>query len=311
MEEISPVAFKKYPDVANKLPKGMASIPEGAIVEITEKVDSSNFRFWVGEWKFGSRERELEDGSGNFKAAISTLKSLPTDVKTSLKIDFGHLIFYGEAMTGLRGNEIRYEREIPGGVAWFGAFDTNSMKWLVGAEKIIVLKVFAEQTGTTALAPEYIGPWPSDEKLAELLARPSRFGGNREGIVVKGYTDDLCDPWGHHFEMKLVNADFREKKNNTKKEQTERADPWMEIAKQYATPMRVAKAVTRMKDNGSWNEQSEEKNIGPLIGTVAKDILKEEEDAIKDELFRLFCKRVLTSAVAPACRDHVLKREVE
>jgi hypothetical protein len=138
----------------------------------------------------------------------------------------------------------------------------------------------------------------------DLLNNPSMLGGVREGFVIKGYNRDLVDGYGRRFTLKIVGEHFKEQKkisNNS-------IDPFEKLAMEYCTEMRLQKAITRLKDSGKWLEP-DEKNIGPLIGVVSQDILKEEEEEIKKSLLKIFQKRILGVTVAKEARKYVLEKE--
>ena len=82
------------------------------------------------------------------------------------------MIFFGEAMTGKRGNKIVYDKPPHGGVIWFDVFSVIDDKFITGSKKYDILKDFAIVTATAHVFPEYIGPWPDDNIVKELEQRP-------------------------------------------------------------------------------------------------------------------------------------------
>jgi hypothetical protein len=121
------------------------------------------------------------------------------------------------------------------------------------------------------------------DTLLSLLETESVLGGKVEGIVVKRY--DLFTGDGKIAVGKVVREDFKEKHSREwKKTNPGGKDILGLLTETYRSEARWEKAVQHMRDQGKL--EGIPRDIGTLIKEVPTDLLEEEEDAIKEALFK-------------------------
>jgi hypothetical protein len=144
--------------------------------------------------------------------------------------------------------------------------------------------------------PSYIVVPPSPEHVLEIVKGDSYLGGQqREGVVVKRRVDfELYGVMQHIMGGKYVTEAFKEvhhkdwAKLNTSK-------GGLEVLKgSIRTEARWNKAIQHLRDNGTFGGTV--KDIGNLIKEVQNDLLEEEKDNLKDQLWKIYGSDVLKSA---------------
>lgn len=268
-----------YAEIMQAGHKGVSSM-WGEPIEIQEKVDGSQISFMLdketGELCMRSKGQQLfEDApsSGMFKEGIEAIKE-----RADLLVP-GH-IWRGEYLRTPKHNSLAYDRIPQGHIVIFdielslGEFATSVQR-----------EEMASFLGLEVVPTLFQGTWGMDlPDLKKFLETPSFLGGQLvEGIVAKCYTQFYN---GKPMMAKLVSEAFKEvhdkewkKSNPTKKDVVET------LIDQYRTEARWRKAVQHMRERGEITDSP--RDIGPLLKEVSADILKEEEEAIKDALFKL------------------------
>ena len=136
------------------------------------------------------------------------------------------------------------------------------------------------------------------EDLNLLLDHPPLLGGESgiEGIVIKP-VNPMFDPMtSKTLRAKLVRPEFREKATKSwKAANPNRNDFITEIVKGLTTEARFRKAIFAARDEGTLEFSN--RDIGPLLGRITKDIHDEEADAIKEALFKHFWKKSISRGV--------------
>jgi hypothetical protein len=257
---------------------------------IEEKIDGSNLCFYVDSWECFSRRRKLPDNAGgNFGPFLGRSKRLETqEQKEIIQIRFNNFVFYGEAMKGQKSNLLCYERSPKGGVIWFDCYDTFWGEWVTDQCLLELLEEFAKATGTECISDvEIFKTFPSDRAIIEHLEKPSMLGGKREGIVIKPQNPKLNLTFRSHA-FKVVNEEFQEKFGKDRRKKY-KGNKFEELVETFCTPARIHKQIIILKDDGQWKSPSQ-LNIGPLIKSVANDILIEEKEQIETALLKIFKK---------------------
>src|SRR5690606_33410173 len=142
------------------------------------------------------------------------------------------------------------------------------------------------------------------DKLGRLLSRGSFLGGKMEGVVIKSrrrtgrwITDKNRRIWSpeEHDTLaqlplmaKLVAKQFKEVAQRPRT--SVQADPVTAIGAKYATEARWQKALQHLADQGLL--KGDMGDMPRLLGEVARDVKEEEEEAIKDALFKAFWKKI-------------------
>ena len=239
-------------------------------VEIQEKIDGSQFSFGVnatGRW-FASKNTVLNpDATGQFAGAIAKVRD------ADLLPDH---IYYGEAVTKPRHNVFTYAT-VPGVVL----FDIETP--LGGFFSSREVEAEAKQLRLWVVPTYFRGESASIETAQSFLARESSLGGTLiEGVVIKS-------PDGRR--AKLVRDEFKETAHQSKSQ----ADIIATIAATFGTPMRYAKAMQHLRDDGHLPEG--DKAIGPTIREVQNDVETECADEIKEMLYAYYRKDILRDIV--------------
>lgn len=203
-------------------------------------------------------------------------------------------VYRCEAMKAPRHNTLTYAR-VPNGHAVL--FDVDS-----GREQYATADEIAEEAARLGIEAvpqldDCIIVSPDD--LARHLQRTSFLGGALvEGVVVKPHAN-VYTPDGKRIAAKLVSEAFKE--THSKEwvpEKAAKTEIERRIADEIGTPARFAKAVQRLRERGE--STGTVKDIGALIGEVAKDLDEECESYIKDALYAEYRKtimRLVTSRV--------------
>ena len=231
---------------------------------IEEKIDGSNFRFWLedGEIKFGSRNVSyLEKDNKQFKKCINYLldRLSPNDLDEDL-------IYIGEFATP---HTIQYDWE---NTPHFIGFDIlvkttgRPLDWKVTKRKFAQLNL------------EFVPVlWFGDTKhfedleLDKLLEKSQYRDGKPEGVVIKNY--NRVNEYERPLFAKVVNEHFEEKKKTFQPKNAGSKDTARVVA-QYVTKARVRKIINKMV-----SEEGRELSrslMGDLIHRVISDTLEEE-----------------------------------
>jgi len=253
-------------------------------IEIQEKVDGSQISFMVNEddeLLMRSKGQSLYEGSPNskmFNEAITTIKD-----RADLLVP--GQIWRGEYLRSPKHNSLKYDRIPTGHIVIFdielslGDYacpdHRNDMSKFIGLESIPVL---------------YQGVW--DKDLSDLKAffdTESFLGGVKiEGIVAKCYTKYLN---GKPLMSKLVSESFKEVHTEEwKKTNPGKGDIIDQLIINHATEARWRKAIQHLRDDGQLTNSP--RDIGPLLKEISEDVKKEEEEAIKEALFKWAFPRI-------------------
>jgi len=133
--------------------------------------------------------------------------------------------------------------------------------------------------------------------LKRLLNRTSGLGGETvEGIVVKNYTqtvfvaDQVFPSLG-----KFVREQFKER-HKTEWKEKEGKGKWQTFLESFRTDARFRKAVQHLAEKGELAYTPSD--IGKLLVELKKDVIDEEKEAIKEELYTFFIEEILRKVTA-------------
>lgn len=280
-----------FPKILHIGDKQIADLFDGP-VEITEKVDGSQFGFGKENGKLFCRskgkEQDLDNPDMMFIEGVEYVKSIQD------KIPDNHT-FYGEYLQKPKHNTLAYDRIPTNHIALFGVYNYTT-KEFYGTQEIAE---WASRLGVDAIPVIKTGNAAPEEVLGLVKERVSYLGGqNVEGVVVKAYK-----PWLFLNQIplsvmagKYVTEEFKEVHiKNWKAENTGKGK--LEVAvSQYRSEARWNKAVQHLRDDGSLTGSP--KDIGPLIKEVRADIIAEEKENIKDMLWKIYENNFLQASVA-------------
>jgi len=265
-------------------------------VIIQEKVDGSQFKWGVnerGELLFASKGTKLipvieEDNILNIKKlfipAVKYLLSIKDDIISMGK----DVYFYGETLCKPKHNVLKYDRTPKNNIVLFDALCNGGWMPRKGLEKV------ANNLGIDLIPELYKGQVTVD-KIKELLNTPSYLGNEKvEGVVIKNYNQSII-LGGFIFPLftKYVRESFKERHNVEWKIKKPK-DCIQSYINGFKNENRWRKAILHLKERGMI-EQSP-KDIGKLIMEVKRDIKEEEEENIKNYLYKIFINRILRTS---------------
>lgn len=259
-------------------------------VEITEKVDGSQFGFGKENGKLFCRskgkEQNLDDPDMMFVQGVEYVKTIESRIPDNFT-------FYGEYLQKPKHNTLAYDRIPNHHIALFGVYNQETREFYDYDN----ITEWAEKLGVDAIPLLKRGTATPEEILEMVKERTSYLGGqNIEGVVVKAYK-----PWMFLNQIplsvmsgKYVTEAFKEVHNkNWKAENTGKGK--LEVAiSQYKSEARWNKAIQHLRDNGELTGTP--RDIGALIHEVRRDVSEEEKEAIKATLWSIYKNDFLSYA---------------
>ncbi len=250
-------------------------------VEITEKVDGSFFSFQMGvdgELRMRSKGTALFSDAPSAKMFGEAMRQVEHR-KDALTPGW---IYRGEMMMKPKHNSLAYDRIPQGNVAIFD-IEPELGSHLEAKER----DAETARLSFSAVPVLYQGMVPANESgltiLHSFLERDSFLGGQKiEGIVIKNYNQHIH---GHMMMCKLVSAAFKEKHaTEWKNANPGNKDVIERIIEIYKHENRWRKSIQHLRDEGLLIGGPQD--IGPLMKEISSDVLKEEEDSIKEALWK-------------------------
>jgi hypothetical protein len=132
--------------------------------------------------------------------------------------------------------------------------------------------------------------------VKEFLEFESILGGVKiEGVVIKNYA--LFGEDKKLLKAKYVSSDFQEKhQKEWKVSNPTSKDVVQTLIDELKTEARWRKSIQHAKEDNSFDRSP--RDIGPLLKRIQEDIKKEEEDYIKEALFKHFAPQIFRGATA-------------
>jgi hypothetical protein len=259
-------------------------------VEITEKVDGSQFAFGVfgGEFFMRSKGAQIfpETPEKMFLAAVNYVASIQHRLPEGI-------LFYCEYLKSPSHNTLKYNRIPRNHLMLFGAMLYPEERFVSDFDSLVH---YAEDLGVEVVPLIYSGDVSGPEFIRGLLERESVLGGSKiEGVVVKNYTEKFL-LGGQPMPLmagKYVSEAFKEVHQGWNKEHTSKGK-WQTFVDSFHTEARWVKAVQHLEERGELTNAPQD--IGKLIKEVAIDIAAEEMEAIKKFLWKEFGQEVIRAA---------------
>lgn len=280
-------SYPKVWQVGHRAVDGLFSGP----VIVQEKVDGSQISFAKldGRLYVRSKGAMLVDGAerddelvvdGMFQAGVANIAARFSKLPEGM-------IFRGEYLNRPKHNTLVYDRVPTNHIVIFDASAADGSA-TYGRQS---LEHWAEKLGFDVIPQLFEGEVASLEALLSLLDNDSYLGGPKvEGIVVKNY--DRLTPFGDPMFAKYVSEAFKEKHvKDWKGRNPNTNDILANLIEMYRTEPRWQKAVQHFRDDGRL--KGEPADIGPLMGELARDLIDECEDEIRDALWKHFGKKVV------------------
>lgn len=259
-------------------------------VEVTEKVDGSQFAFGLDE--LGVLHMRSK-GSRLFHPTEDKLFKPVVDwVQTLLpRSDFqgckGHT-YYGETLAKPRHNTINYERTPLSHFVLFGCRRPDG-SWVDSHDDLRLISIFL---GCDVAPLLYQGEL-NLEKMKELMVAKSYLGGDTiEGVVIKNYGQLAVSAYSRECFAKHVRESFREANGMnfpSKKDSTEA------FYEQFRTEARWRKAIQHLREASQLTDSP--KDIGSLLIEIQNDLKEEETQNIKEALFKMHINNICRAAI--------------
>jgi hypothetical protein len=285
-----------YTKVAALGHRASAALYEDGNIEVTEKLDGSQFAFGVvgGDLSYRSKGRQIPRHSIQdndlFYPVTQWVESaaeaglIPEDAW-----------FYGETLCKPKHSTLRYDRVPRNHFALFAARPAmDETDWFPYEG----LRVIAESMGCDIANLLDVGTSPQ-EILDFLDAKPiSQLGGcPMEGVVLKNLSQQMMvGPM--MFEcvvVKFVHEAFKEVHQKNWKQENTGKGRWQIFQEQFATEQRWLKSIQHMAEDGRL--LGEPKDIGTLMIEIKKDIGQECKDEIVKFLWKEFGQELLRNSV--------------
>jgi len=254
-------------------------------VLIEEKIDGSQISFGLidGELRIKSKGKEQYPATDKmFDLAVEQIKSL------NLTPD---VMYSGEYLNKPKHNTLSYGRVPNKNVILFDI--RNGAECYFSYEE---KKTEADRIGLEVVPLLYSGKIEDLNQLTDLMTAPSILGGvTIEGFVVKNYHRFTRE--GKAMMGKYVSEEFKEKnQKDFRLRNPQKSDVVGHLCEIYQSEARWKKAVQRLRDEDLL-EQSP-KDIGKLISAVQQDLKDEEEEAIKEVMFKHVWPQISRKAIA-------------
>lgn len=221
-----------------------------------------------------------------FSNAVSTVRELNLP---------NNIFFFGETLNQPRHNVLVYDRVPKGNIALFSALHVKEDVWLDYEDVLL----WAEEFGIDAVPLLNQGNFSGDkvELMEQLLNTESFLGGQKiEGVVVKNLHEDnmIGDMYVPFLAGKYVSERFKEVHKRHLYGRQASKDGLSRICEKYRAETRWEKAIIHAAEDGRLaNDLSD---IGMLVREIQRDILDEESDNIKEDLFRIYSREILRSS---------------
>jgi hypothetical protein len=289
--------MKKYPKVRTVGHRDISNLLVGPVV-VQEKVDGSNFSFGRGlngklfAWS-RTQELDLEKPDGMFAAAADYIKSLDSYIPDCSKDCLG-VIYRCEYLQKPKHNVLAYDRVPKNHLVLY------EVEYLRAPDVIENLGMDRGLLDSVAnmlqidVIPEFwrgeIGPDAFPNLVKNWHLTDSFLGGQKvEGVVIKNFNQTDERTGATYLVGKVVREEFKEVHKHQVK--LDKPDPVSIIGARCGGPARWRKAEQALKERGELTGSMED--IPKLMRYVQLDVATEEEDDIKEALWKLYRKNVL------------------
>lgn len=267
-------------------------------VEMSEKLDGSQFRFYKDEDNVihtYSKGKEIFYPTTDklFIPAVDHVNS----VTDRIPID---MYFYSETLCKPKHNTIKYDKVPLNHIAVFGVYNVKTQVFL----NYNGTKMLSDQLDVDTVPLIYKGLLKDGnikdvpvDWIHQLLERQSYLGGSKiEGIVVRS-VEKAVEYMGLLFPMaigKYVSEAFKEKHDKGWKNKGSK-NSWLEFMEIYRNENRWMKAFQHLRDAGEIED--EPRDIGKLIIEAQNDITDECKEEITDWLWKIYGKQLLRHSI--------------
>lgn len=257
-------------------------------VEITEKIDGSQFNFGKIYGKLYARskgrEQPMDYPDKMFRDAVNFVQLAEDRLPSGVT-------FHCEYLNKPKHNTLCYNRVPRNFLICFGAS-------LMDGSFVPDYEYMASSIGLESVPVLYLGEVKDPAAIKELLETESVLGGTKiEGIVIKNYNQSLMlgELYIPLVAAKYVSEAFKERHGSWKQEHSTkgRMESYIESFRHEG---RWKKAVQHLREDGKL--EGSPRDIGALIKGIHHDIEEEEKEAIMLQLWKEFGPVILRKSIA-------------
>lgn len=285
--------MKQVPSYGKIINLGSAGTENALIGEVVlqEKVDGSQFGFGVnddGELVFRSKGQHLDLNNPNkmFKKGVDYLLSIEHKLSALTPDTY----VYAEYLQKPKHNTLAYDRIPQNHIVIFDIITGGKF-----ADREL-LETIAKLLEVDVIPQYKVGNLTTDD-IKSFMDKESYLGGQKiEGVVIKNY-----EQWVHYngkdipLFTKYVSEEFKEKhKKNPEYKPANKSVTYYLLT--YKNENRWQKAVQHAEEEGILT--GEPRDIGKLIPKIVEDVITEEKENIKNDLYNMFEKDLKRICVA-------------
>lgn len=296
--------LRSYPSIYALGHRAITTLFDTPVI-IQEKVDGSQFSFGLrdGEVFFRSKGAEIYEANPEplFKLAVNNVLAVKHQLTEGRT-------YRGEFLAKPKHNTLKYGRAPSNNIVLFDidVGDEDPMDY----ESVAVE---AEYLGFDVVPRFFEGTWSRGaDGLRELLETDSFLGGSKvEGVVVKSFDQYGLDK--KRLMGKYVSEAFKEVHGKEwKKANPGQSDIVTSIIERNRTDARWHKSMQHLRDAGQLTDSP--RDIPFLMRETAQDVLKEEREAIMEDLWKWAWPKIsrgLTAGMAEWYKDRLLEAQFE
>lgn len=256
-------------------------------VEITEKIDGSQFNFGRIDGELFMRSKGKQQYKDNpdkmFDVCIEYVLTIEDKI-------LDNMTFYCEYLKNPRHNILKYERVPKHNLILFGASTTSESfvkEW----------RKFADIFDIEAVPILSVGQVKNIEEVQDFLDRDSVLGGTKvEGFVVKNYSRPFL-LGGQPIPLmagKFVSERFKETHRENWGKEYSTKGKWLTFLGSFNTEARWEKSIQRLDELGEL--ENSPRDIGRLLKGINEDIESEEKQDVMNFLWKENKRQIFSSA---------------
>lgn len=258
------------------------------IVLIQEKIDGSQFSFGVINGELFCRSKganQYPTSNKLFESAVKWCEEHKDELKEGWT-------YRGEVLQKPKHHTLKYDRVPHNHIILFDIMTEFEENYLPYTE----VEIEAARLGLEVVPCFYEGLLRYFSDAEKYLERMSILGGTKiEGVVIKNYS--RYDSKAKTLMGKIVSKEFKEKQErNPEFKRYSHEDIVFIICDQLRTKNRWKKIVQHLEEDGKLERS--ERDISKLIVELQKDLMEEEKEFIKEQLFKHFKKKIMGKACA-------------
>lgn len=276
-------------------------------IEITEKIDGSQFNFGVRENLLVMRSKGAEVTSDSQDKLFRPVGTYVESLKDKIQSAYPGWWFHGETLAKPKHNTLEYEKTPTNHFALFAARKPDGTY----VKDHTILAGIADSLGVSVVPLLWTGVRTSPlgmEELEEFLKRKSFLGlADIEGIVIKNYGESLLigGQLVPILSAKYVSEGFKEKHS---KGWESYQDKLQALLHEYRTEARWHKAVQHLRERGELEVSP--RDIGKLFKEVNVDSLEEIKAEVSERLFKHYwptLSKILTNGLPEWYKGELVK----